>query len=204
MAQHPGDTYSDSNNRRRDRGNCVSDRRHLFNFTAVAETPQFANPTLRMIGTGWRLSGIYRRSAGSPLTILAGSDRALNGTQANASGTNIQRGSQVNSDPFGDKSAGPLSNYLNPQAFGQPDIGTLGNLGRNTIQGPGTWAFDLALSRVFNVRERQRLEFRAEAFNITNSFRTGVTNAVVNNANFGVIRTAFDPRILQFALKYVF
>ena len=70
--------------------------------------------------------------------------------------------------------------------------------------GPPTWAFDLALSRVFNFREAQRVEVRAEAFNVTNSFRPGNPAAGLNSAQFGQIRTSYDPRILQFALKYIF
>jgi hypothetical protein len=197
------DTYADPHNRRLDRGNCDSDRRHVFNLTSVAQTPQFANPKLRLLGSGWRLAGIYTRSAGSPLTILAGSDRALNGLQASAGLAPLQRASQASGEPFGNGSR-PLANYLAPAAFAQPVTGTLGNLGRNSIQGPGTWTFDMALSRIFSVREEQRLEFRAEAFNLTNSFRPGNPNVTLNNATFGVIRTSLAPRVLQFALKYVF
>jgi hypothetical protein len=201
MAMHADNEYVIPDNRRFDRGNCDTDRRHVFNMTAVAETPQFSNPTLRAVATGWRLSGIYRRSSGSPLLLLAGADRALNGLE----GSNPnQRPNLLLASPYGDKSAGPLSRYLNPVAFAQPDIGTLGNVGRNSVRGPRTWAFDVSLSRTFQIREAQRLEFRAEAYNVTNSFRPQNPNATVNNANFGVIRAAYDPRILQFALKYVF
>jgi predicted RNA methylase len=48
------------------------------------------------------------------------------------------------------------------------------------------------------------VEVRAEAFNLTNSFRPGNPNTVITNPQFGVIRTSLDPRIMQFALKYVF
>jgi hypothetical protein len=209
MAMWASDTYADPDDRRRDQGNCDSDRRQVLNLTTVAETPQFSNPTVRMLATGWRFSAIYRRSAGSPLNILAGSDRALNGSQVNATGASVQRGDQVTGNPYEDRSAGPLSRYLNPQAFALPALGTLGNLGRNSVRGPATWSFDIAVSRVFRFRETQRMEFRAEAYNLTNSFRPGNPNAVITNANFGVIRTtatgsAGDPRILQFALKYIF
>jgi hypothetical protein len=107
-------------------------------------------------------------------------------------------------NPFGDRSAGPGARYLNPAAFALPALGTFGNTGRNSIQGPGTWSLDAALSRVIPVRENQRVEFRAEAYNVTNSFRPGNPNTTITNANFGVIRTSLEPRILQFALKYVF
>jgi hypothetical protein len=119
-------------------------------------------------------------------------------------GVGNQRANQIIQNPFGDKSAGPLSRYLNPAAFAIPALGTTGNVGRNSIQGPGTWAFDAALSRIFRFRESQRLEFRAEAYNITNSFRPGNPSSGANSNTFGLIRTALDPRIMQFALKYVF
>src|SRR5262249_8518010 len=48
-----GGGYLDPSNRNFDRGNCSSDRRQLFNLTAVAETPRFSNSTFRMLGTGW-------------------------------------------------------------------------------------------------------------------------------------------------------
>jgi hypothetical protein len=190
--------YKDPNYRDFDRGNCDADRRHILNFTAVAETPQFANRTLRLLATDWRLAAIYRWSSGSPLNIVAGSDRSLNGVPG-------QRAHQLVEDPFGDRSAQPLSRYLNPAAFALPAIGTLGNVGRNSIQGPAQWSFDLALSRGFRLREEQRLEFRAEAYNVTNSFRPlNPAVSIGNLRTFGEIRESRDPRILQFALKYIF
>jgi len=77
-------------------------------------------------------------------------------------------------------------------------------VGRNSIVGPGSWAFDLALSRIFRLGETQRLEFRAEAYNVTNSFRPGNPGTNLSSGTFGQIRTSSDPRIMQLALKYVF
>jgi carboxypeptidase family protein len=69
---------------------------------------------------------------------------------------------------------------------------------------PPSWQFDMALARVFRLRETQSLEFRAEAYNVTNSFRPGTINMNWSAGTFGQIRTSLDPRILQFALKYMF
>ena len=91
----------------------------------------------------------------------------------------------------------------------------LGNVGANSIRGPATWQFDTALSRTFQIRETKKVEFRAEAFNVANSVRFNITpngavsstNGLVtnfNSGNFGQITAAYDPRILQFALKYFF
>jgi len=198
--------YLNKYNRRFDRGNCDSDRRQYFNLTAVAQTPQFANNTMRMIASGWRLSGIYRRSTGSYMTITTGLDRALNGDAT------PQRADQILLNPYGDRSS--LTNYLNPQAFAQPALGSFGNMGTYNIVGPSTFQFDMALSRVFGVREGQNIEVRAEAFNVTNSLRRGnpgVTSAGntsptvnLNSNTFGQILTSADARVMQFALKYTF
>src|SRR5207253_6608997 len=135
----------------------------IFNLTSLAEVPRLENNFLRNAASGWRLSGIYRWSAGAPLTITSGTDRVLNGVQS-------QRAQQISAHPFG---SGTLTNYLDPNAFTVPALGSLGNMGPFTVRGPNQWSFDLALSRVFNLRESQRLELRAEAYNVTNSLRRG-------------------------------
>jgi hypothetical protein len=66
------------------------------------------------------------------------------------------------------------------------------------------WSFDLALLRTFQFKESQSFQFRAEAYNVTNSFRPLPPSAAQNNQFFGLIRQARDTRIMQFALKYVF
>src|SRR5262249_50830351 len=190
-------TYQVPGNRGFDMGDCNVDRRHVFNLTGVAELPRFANPKLRAIASGWRISAINRRSSGDPLNLIIGDDVALNGIVN-------QRPNQVLGNVYSDKSAAPMQLYLNPEAFQRPALGTLGNMGRNTIIGPTTWSFDMSLSRTFNVREMQRLEFRADAFNVTNSFRATDPNVSLTGTFFGQIRGAMDPRIMQFALKYIF
>jgi hypothetical protein len=191
----PGTTYLNPDDRSFDRGNCSSDRRHIFNMTAVAEMPRLGNTALRRLTTGWRLGGIYRRSSGSWLTILSGQDRQLSGVAG-------QRAQQILENPYGDKSS--LTKFLNPAAFTVPALGTLGNMRPLNIQGPGTWQFDLALSRVFQLRENNRLEVRAEAFNVTNGLRRGNPQTNFTASDFGQISTSADPRIMQFALKFVF
>ena len=67
--------------------------------------------------------------------------------------------------------------------------------------GTGT---DVALSRTFQIRESNKIEFRAEAFNVTNAFRMNDPVTNLNSGTFGQVLSAMDPRIMQFALKYVF
>jgi hypothetical protein len=191
-----------SQDRNLDVGNCTSDRRHLFNTTFVAKTPQFANNTLRYLASGWSFSTIYGMRSGAPLTIFAGSDRALNGFAGNNPGT--QRVNLLLANPYGDRTS--LTNYFNSAAFALPGTGTYGNIGVNTVFGPGFWDWSESVSRQFQVREGQRIEFRAEAYNVTNSLRMGNPGNNFGAANtFGrVTSSQGGPRIMQFAVKYIF
>jgi hypothetical protein len=189
--------YTNPDNRRFDRGNCAgssTDIRHIFNLSGVAATPQFANRTLRALGSDWRFSPIFRLLSGDYLTVTTSQDRALTTTPT-------QRVNQLLANPYGNKS---VKNYLNPAAFGLPDLGTFANTGANAIRGPGTWQFDAALSRTFQIREGHTVEFRWEAFNVINGFRMMDPVVNFNSGNFGQVTTSYDPRIMQFGLKYVF
>jgi hypothetical protein len=213
-------TYQDPANRRRDRANCEVDQRHVFNLTAVAETPKFANRTVSLLATGWRLSGIYRASTGGTVAAAnrstgnrtitlgapsAGNRGAVSGDDRCLCNIDNQRPDLLLPDAvYLDTSGRPDTQYLNPKAFGLPALGTLGNMGAVNLKLPRAWQFDVALGRVFRFREMQSLEFRAEAYNVLNSFRPGDIDTNLSSAQFGKIRTALDPRILQFALKYLF
>jgi hypothetical protein len=215
------ESYTVPNNRNFDHGNCDIDRRNIFNLTGTAETPRFNGPLTRMLATGWKLSGIYKYSSGAPINVTMGTtDRALTGTLRQR--PNLLPGA----NPYLDTSGGPGTQYLNPAAFGLPVLGTYGNLGWNALTAPGSWDFNLSLARAFRINEKQSVELRVEAYNITNSFRpafatssnqngsispTTTGNAgtpnFANSTNtglFGQIRGSLDPRVMQFALKYVF
>ena len=193
-------------NRDRGRGNCLSDVRHAVNLIGVLETPTFAGAKLRHVASGWRLSPIYRWRTGTYLNIVSGSnqDLARNGTNINN-----QPALYIGGDPIADHSGGPLTFWLNKNAFISPAVGTLGNVGTRSVVGPSQWDFDLALSRSFRIMETQHIEFRWEAYNVTNSFRPVGSGALgpnpdVTSQQFGQIRNARPPRIMQFALKYLF
>jgi len=94
---------------------------------------------------------------------------------------------------------------LNSAAFLAPTTGTVGSVGRNSVYGPTTWQLDMDLSRSFRIRERLAMQLRAEAFNLTNSFRAGANPSGAINCNtFGQIRTALDGRDMEFAVKFSF
>jgi len=183
-----------------DKGRCDAWRKHIFNITASIESPQLSNATARMIASGWRLSGIFRGSSGQPLTIQAGADRALNGMQA----TN-QRANQISDNVYGD---GTINNWFNGTAFALPALGTYGTSTRNGYDGPGFRTVDLSLVRQFSLSSTRKVEARVEAFNAFNWFIPGNPGVNLSSATtFGRITafsTAASPRIMQFALRYLF
>ena len=113
-----------------------------------------------------------------------------------------QRPNQILGNPYGDRNS--ISHYLNPNAFAQPAFGTFGNMRPFSIEGPGYWQLDMALARIFQIRESRKLEFRAEAFNITNRFIPMDPNLNLNANTFGQITTSGNARVMQFALRYAF
>ena len=175
--------------------NADADRRHIFNASIIAESPQFANNTLRMIGSDWKASLIYRLQSGEWLTIDGGSDTMSDGGR--------ERAVQLSDNVYGDRST-RRRGYFNEDAFERPARGTYGTVGRASVEGPGTWAMDMALARTFALAETQNLEVRVEAFNVTNSFRPLNPGRRIGRSNFGRIDESRDPRIFQFALKYIF
>ena len=181
--------------RQANRGNCELDRRHNFNFSSVYETPQFSNRTVKALGSGWSVSGIVRILSGPYLTVASGLDNAL-------TGTNDQRPNQVLPSPYA--ATRTIQSWLNPAAFIQPASGTYGTLGAMNILGPGSINIDMGITRTFNIREKQSLQFRAEAFNVPNHVNPGNPDVTLTNSTFGRILSAADGRTMQMALKYVF
>jgi len=200
--------YTHPFDRHADRGDCYSsatDRRQIVNVSAVVESPKFHDRWLGMFASGWRVSTIITGQSGAALNATLGNtDQALNGITA-------QRPNLISSSIYG----GDLNNYLLPSAFATPALGTLGNLGAGVIRGPGFVTVNMSLSRTFRIREGQNLELRAEGSNILNTLNAGNPNLIQNTPTFGRITTTAagtgsgfvapgDPRILQFAIKYIF
>jgi len=108
----------------------------------------------------------------------------------------------VLANPLNADKSGDL--WINPAAFAQPALGTYGNLGSRNILGPGSIVINTNLTRTFQIREKQSVEFRVESFNLPNHVNPINPNTVLSNNTFGKILNANDPRIMQLALKYVF
>ena len=230
-------------------GSSVQDAYHLINdkgpagfdlpqiFTAhwVYELPFGAGKTfssgyrpLDAVVGGWQVNGILNLTSGRLYDVSAQSSISNTGsvTQERA---NIVGDPNNGTCPNG-AAAGSLKCWFNTSAFAVPASGTYGNFSRNVLRGDGRNTLDFSIFRSFPITERTRLEFRAEAFNLTNSpiwgnpganissnlkcLKTGPVQAPcttgmidpVNNT-FGVVTSTasgYAPRQLQFALKLYF
>jgi hypothetical protein len=188
--------YTNPDNPDYDRGHCPQDRTHIANVTVGAQTPQFDSTLARALASNWRVSGILHARSGSWLTVTTGQN-SFNGL----GGTGGLRVNQISDDVYGVKT---LTSYLNRAAFEQPAAGTFGNHVLNSIQGPGFWKIDMALSRLFSFGT-QNVEVRVEAFNLLNNFNWGSPITNFSSGNFGRIQSqAGDSRIMQFGVKYGF
>jgi len=166
----------------------------------------------RKLASNWRFSPILKVYSGEAMSMVTSLDRSLTNTflpavgapNGGGSAQTINTGQRVNqvlASLYGDGTPG---HFLNAAAFAQPALGTFGNAGMGSVKGPGFWQFDLSLSRTFQIREMQRVEFRAESFNLTNRFIMFDPTVDLNSNLFGKVTSARDPRIMQFALKYLF
>jgi hypothetical protein len=181
-----------------DRGNCSQNRRQIGNLTLGAQSPRFDNTALRVIASDWRVSGIFNARSGAFLNVTTTRDLAGTGI----TGTGGQRVNQVLDDVYGAKT---LTSYLNPQAFAFPAAGTLGNLRNYSVEGPGFWTVDMALSRLLTPVSTHTLELRVEVFNLLNNFNWGNPITNLDAGTFGrITAVGGDPRIMQFGVKYGF
>jgi hypothetical protein len=97
--------------------------------------------------------------------------------------------------------------WFNTAAFAQPANFTSGNLARTYTGVRQDWTknLDFSLFKNFHIKERLHVEFRAEAFNLTNTPVFSAPGTTINGANFGIITGQSNPaRNIQLALKVVF
>jgi hypothetical protein len=104
-----------------------------------------------------------------------------------------------------------LSQYFNPLAFAPQPLGTIGTTQRDALYGPHFRHVDMSIFKDFPLTERASLQFRAEAYNISNTpsyiILDGSGNVQLGNSSFGTVSQAdpnYNPRQFQFALKLQF
>jgi hypothetical protein len=154
---------------------------------------------------GWTTSGILTKNDGYPFSVYGNVDSALTGTEN-------ERADLVGNPylPSGRSEGAKLDEWFNAAAFQNAAPGTFGDSPRNFLRGPGFFNLDYSLIKSFPIRygpfkETQKIDFRAEFFNLFNHPNFGLpSQSWVFNPLYPQITSAGSPRILQFALKYIF
>ena len=181
--------------------------KHRFTFSSIYELPfgqgkqylsDLRGAADALLG-GWQINGI--------LTFSSGLALSPGGGNSNTGGFNGNRPNAVAGCDPNDFSRRTIQKYFNTECFFIQQTGTFGSAGRNIILGPGVNNFDLSLFKNFPFAEgTQQLQFRAEFFNFLNhaQFVDLSLSTNIESANAGIISTARDGRVIQFALKYSF
>jgi hypothetical protein len=145
---------------------------------------------------GWQIGGLVRVQAGDMVAVTQA-------TNNNSSlGFAIQRPNRV-SDP-NEFEGRAVAKYFNTAAFTAVPQFVIGNSSRNPVRGPGLQEADLMIGKTFRIRERLKLEFRAEAFNVSNTPPLNDPNGSFGSAAFGSITSAGNPRDFEFVAKVHF
>ncbi len=178
------------------------DVRHRFALSAVYAVPAYRRAEwTRWLTQNWNFSTVYQVQTGMPFTISVFGDTANSGTVL---GENPIRANVTGPPVFGPGTHNPAE-WFNPKAFATPPAFTFGNVGRNSVYGPGLQTMDIALVRAFRLTESANFQFRAEAFNALNHTNLGTPNRFVNTPQFGTITMAMTPgRELQLSARVSF
>jgi hypothetical protein len=192
--------------RRAEWGPCYYDVAHVVSSYAVYELPvgrgkKFGNHWNRAINDvagDWQVSGMLQLRGGFPLTIFASdvSGTGSRGARANCNGPARVFGSSHDAPDGG-------LQWFDPSPYGAPSTGTFGTCGVGTVRGPGLRTADVSLQKEFSMHDEQRIEFRAEFINFTN---TPIYSAPATFLGpfLGKITTSQGPRNIQFGLKFYF
>ena len=184
----------------------------VVNLTWAAPAPATHLSLARWALSGWQMGGIFKASSGQPFTPILGGDPL--GTKLDETSEPPNRllgpGCETLSNP------GNPNHYIKTQCLAFPNPANLrGNLGRNTVIGPGLANLDLSVfknNRMRRISETFNVQFRAEFFNVFNraNFASPVDNRIVFDqtgspiSGAGLITSTQTPaREIQFALKLI-
>jgi hypothetical protein len=214
-----------------DKGQSNFDVRHSAVINLLYELPFGKNLQgfARQVLKGWELGGIMTFSSGVPFSVVNSENVSRNlATQANfadrpnlvpGASNNPTHGVSIGNCSFPNPSGPPTTIkagtpvgtptlFFDPCAFAPQPLGTFGNLGRNTLIGPGLSDVDFLVSKHFRMGEQRELQFRAEFFNVLNhpNFEAPSVNltAILSASAGGLTKTTTTSRQIQFGLKFIF
>lgn len=179
---------------RMDRGRSNLDIRHSLTTSFTFDLPFASGGWRERVLGHWQAGGMLAARSGFPFEVQMPGDAQNSGT--------INRGNRVGSGRLENPT---IDRWFDEGAFAAAAPGVYGNAGRNLLEGPGSFQLDALLARRFRMLwEGHWLQFRAEAFNATNTARFGQPNGMLRTPSTAAITTANHARRLQFALRYEF
>ncbi len=187
------------------RGPSPFDRRHNLVVSHVIPLPfgdggkLFDSDGLRwqsLIG-GFTLSGIFAARSGTPVDITGTS--ATNTVTQGSANKPTQTG-----EPRILGGLGPGQLYFDTSVFVNPDPFTFGNVGRNSVRGPGYINYNATLARRFTFGERYGLQAQMTVFNVTNTPHFNDPSGSFTGGTFGQSISTFGERQIRFGLKFTF
>jgi hypothetical protein len=208
-----------------DRGDSAFDARHRFVASYDYELPGVArfvgnNKIVHTLVDGWTVDGITTLQTGFPILIYDSSQRSLlcNGAvfsyygcpdAAQYLGGNGVPTYNARNSVQSKTAATPTTTdqqyyWFDPNSFGHPAYGVLGNEGRNNFHGPGIVNTDLGIFKRFHVTEQRFIELRMEAFNAFNHTQFSAPSGNVNSTIFAQSLGAATGRVVQLAAKIYF
>ena len=200
------------------------DRPHNLQLSVTAELPFGPGKALLGSGTGvvaalvrdWQVNGLLSAYSGAPFSVSA------DGTSLNMPGS-TQRADQIKDDVAILGNIGPGQSYFDPLAFAPVTTARFGTAGYNSLRGPSVRNLDLSIYRQFRVGHGATLQFRVEAFNVTNTPHFANPSANVSNLQLnadGTIRNlggfssitgtantgrdGIDERLIRLGLRFGF
>ena len=213
-----------------DWGPAATDVRHIASLNGSYDLPfgqghrigSGFGPAANTAISGWTISAISNLQSGFPFTPQLGYNPTGSGDTRNPVRPDVNpnfHGSLY----AGGSTAARANQFFNPAAFLAPAAGTVGNLRRDTLTGPGFVGLDLSLAKSTAIHERLRAQFRAEFFNVLNHTNLQTPNPVIFSSGpqqslnaatreqaavlsptAGVVTAAATSRQIQFGLKLLF
>jgi hypothetical protein len=183
----------------------------VLSFTWELPSPAWSSRVPKWAVSGWQLGGLYKASSGQPFTPILGGDPAGMKLDEVSEPPNRLGGSACRTLT----NPGNPNHYIKTQCLAFPGANKWGNLGRNTLIGPGVSKLDFSVfknNRVKRISENFNAQFRAEVFNIFNraNFASPTDNSTVFDpvgspiSSAGLVTsTQTTSRQIQFALKFI-
>jgi outer membrane receptor protein involved in Fe transport len=200
-----------------DKGPSAFDVPQIFSLSWVYKLPfgkgqhwSTGNKGLDYVVGNWQFNGIATFTSGTPYTVGYGGYVDVAGigeTEYNGYGSGSGGNERMNIVGSPKLSSPTRGEWFNTNAFAAPQLGTFGDLGRDTLRSDPYKNFDLSLFRLFPITENKKLEFRFEMFNAFNQTVYGLPDAAYADGPllFGTVgSTANVARQMQFALKLYF